>query len=136
MVLAIATCFALASCGGAPARVHESTTPETTATLTTAQVLTIFERSCASCHRHEGGDPAAVENHAYLDTEADIRRLMSSNGVGIAQSGLLSLLAVIERDGELRIGTARVLMPPEGSDDPPITREEARQIRDWYLATH
>lgn len=136
--LAIATCLALASCGGAAVETQQaSSTPAAAAApLTTREVLAIFARSCAGCHRHEGGDPAAVENGAYFDTEADIRRLMSSYGVGIAQSGLMSMLSTLERDGELRIGTARALMPPEGSAQPPISRVEARQIRDWQLTTH
>jgi hypothetical protein len=135
--LAMATCCVIASCGGRPPETHDTVpTPVAATALTTPEVLAIFERSCAGCHRHEGGDPAAVEHGAYFDTEADIRRLMSSYGVGIAQSGLMSMLATLERDGELRIGTARELMPPEGSAQPPISRVEARQIRDWQLAAH
>jgi hypothetical protein len=121
---------------------HDTATSTSTSTstsgataLTTADVLAVFDRSCAGCHRHQGGDPAAVENGAYFDTEADIRRLMSSYGVGIAQSGLMTMLTYLERDGELRIGAAHELMPPEGSAQPPISRVEARQIRDWYLAS-
>lgn len=129
----------LASCGGGSAAgTHESTTTSTTGgavALTTPEVLAIFDRSCASgCHTHTDGDPAATEHGAYFDTQADVERLMDSYGVGIADSGLSSLLAWIERDGELRIGRARVLMPPEGSGHPPITREEARAIRAWFAA--
>jgi mono/diheme cytochrome c family protein len=136
--LVLALLGALAGCGGATsssgttAATHDESASSTPAP-TTAEVMALFERSCAGCHRHEGGDPSAVENGAYFDTEADIRRLMDSYGVGIAESGLVSLVAYIERDGELRIGTARVLMPPAGTS-PPITREEARRILRWWQA--
>lgn len=128
----------LTSCGGGTAGSSTASTTAATsggtqAPITTSEMLAIFQRSCAGCHRHDGGDPAAVENGAYFDTEEDVRRLMYSYGVGIAESGLLSLVAYIERDGELRIGQSRVLMPPAGTS-PPITREEAHQILLWWQA--
>lgn len=139
--LVLVAALAIGGGGGAretPAQTTSTTsesTSEPAAAATTDEVLAVFDRSCArGCHAHTGGDPAATENGAYFDTQADVERLMDSYGVGIADSGLTSMLAWIERDGELRIGRARVLMPPAESGRPPITRDEAHRILAWRRA--
>ena len=97
-------------------------------------VLAVFTRSCAPCHRREGGSAAAIANGAFLETLDDITTAMSSYAVGHASSGLNSLLGWIERDGELRIEPTGALMPPADSGVPPITPEEAHRIHLWHVA--
>jgi hypothetical protein len=103
--------------------------PETKAEVSFAvDLMPVFVKSCAGCHRREGGIAAAVEGGTFIEKKEDI---LGAIGTGIipgkpGESGFLKVL-----DQTYPVGRNKVVMPPPNSKAPRWTKEELDRFSRW-----
>jgi hypothetical protein len=97
----------------------------------TKDVMPLFERSCAVCHKREGGNKRAVRNSTYYDKKED---LLSVVGTYILpgkpdKSGLTKVLNQTQK-----IGKRQMTMPPSNSKAPKFSEKDLKVFSDWVAA--
>jgi mono/diheme cytochrome c family protein len=94
-------------------------------------VMPIFVRSCAVCHKREGGNKGAVKNSRYYEKKED---LLSVVGTFImpGQPDKSSLTKVLNQSQT--IGKKKKVMPPADSKVPKWSEEDLKKFADWVTA--
>ena len=94
------------------------------------QILPIFTRSCAVCHRRADGLEEAVANGAYFETAEDI--LGKVGTAIIPQKPEESLLLRVLNQSQ-PVGSRLMTMPPPGSEVPAWSEAELALFARWIL---
>jgi mono/diheme cytochrome c family protein len=123
-------CLILTACSKErkPAAVPGSEPGTTTEVSLARDLMPVFTKSCAGCHKRVGGFAEAVEGGAYIETKEDILKAI---GTGIvpgkpAESGFLRVL-----DQTYPVGRDKVVMPPPNSKAPKWSKEELDLFSRW-----
>jgi hypothetical protein len=93
-------------------------------------LMPLFERSCAVCHK-PGGKEKAIANDVFYATKADV---LSRVGTDIipgkpGESRLLNVLNQTEK-----FGRRKMPMPPPKGSSPKWSAAELKQFSDWVAA--
>ena len=91
-------------------------------------IMPVFTRSCAVCHKREGGNPHAVDEGTFFEQKEDV---LSKIGTYILpgkpeESGLLHVL-----DQTLPVGEKKIVMPPPGTNIPKWSEDELALFSKW-----
>jgi hypothetical protein len=102
--------------------------PATAAVSFAGDIMPVFTRSCAGCHRREGGFEAAIEGGAFFEKKEDI---LAKVGTFIvpgkpAESGFLKVL-----NQSIPVGRDKIVMPPPKSRASKWTKEELDLFSRW-----
>jgi mono/diheme cytochrome c family protein len=94
-------------------------------------LMPLFERSCAVCHKRDGGKDKAIQNGVFYETKDDI---LSKVGTFIVagkpeESGLLKVLNQTQK-----FGRRKTPMPPPKASSPKWSAAELKQFSDWVTA--
>ena len=94
-------------------------------------IMPLFERSCAVCHKREGGNEKATANKTFYETKEDI---LSMVGTFIMpgkpeESGLLKVL-----DQTQKFGRREMPMPPPKAAAPKWSAAELKKFEAWVSA--
>jgi mono/diheme cytochrome c family protein len=96
----------------------------------TRDVMPLFTRSCAVCHKREGGNPAAVAEKTYFEKKEDILgkvgKLIRPGKPG--ESRLLNIL-----NQSYPVGRRKIVMPPPGMPVPRWSPEEVDLFSRWIM---
>ena len=94
-------------------------------------LMPLFERSCASCHKREGGNEKAVKNKVYYEKKEDLLSLVGTFIVAGQpdKSGLVKVL-----DQTTKFGRRKSPMPPPKAAAPKWSEAELKKIRAWITA--
>ena len=99
--------------------------------LFSKDLMPLFERSCAVCHKRAGGNEKAIINGVFYETKEDI---LSKVGTKIIpgkpeDSGLLKELNQTEK-----FGRRDMPMPPPKASSPKWSEAELERFSDWVAA--
>jgi len=91
-------------------------------------VMPLFARSCAVCHRRNGGNPAATADSAYFERTEDI---LAAVGTAI-QPGNPEASPLVKVLNQTRmVGDRQIVMPPPNSRVPKWNGEEVALFSRW-----
>jgi cytochrome c553 len=94
-------------------------------------IMPLFERSCAVCHKREGGKEKAIQNNTFYEKKEDI---LSVVGTFIIpgkpeDSGLLKVLNQTQK-----FGRKEMPMPPPKAAAPKWSEAELKEFAGWISA--
>ena len=94
-------------------------------------IMPLFERSCAVCHKREGGKEKAIQNNTFYETKED---LLSVVGTFIIpgkpeDSGLIRVLNQTQK-----FGKREMPMPPPKAAAPKWSTADLKKFEDWVSA--
>ena len=94
-------------------------------------LMPLFERSCAVCHKRDGGKEKAIANKVFYEKKADI---LASVGTTIVpgkpeDSSLLKVLNQTKK-----FGRREMPMPPPKASSPKWSEAELQKFKEWVAA--
>jgi mono/diheme cytochrome c family protein len=94
-------------------------------------LMPLFQRSCATCHKREGGNENAVQNKVYYEKKEDLLSLVGTYIIAgnPDKSGLVKVL-----DQTTKFGRRKSPMPPPKAASPKWSDAELKKIRAWITA--
>jgi mono/diheme cytochrome c family protein len=107
-----------------------STNQESAAVSLTRDVMPLFTRSCAVCHKREGGNPAAVADKTYFEKKEDILGKVGKL-IRPGKPGESRLLNVLNQS--YPVGRKKIVMPPPGMPAPRWSPEELDLFSRWIM---
>jgi mono/diheme cytochrome c family protein len=129
-VVTIGACLILTACSKEkkPDAVPDSEPGKTAEVSLAGDLMPVFAKSCAGCHKREGGIAAAIEGGVFIEKKEDILKAI---GTGIvpgkpAESGFLKVL-----DQTYPVGRDKVVMPPPNSKAPKWSKEDLDLFSRW-----
>jgi hypothetical protein len=93
-------------------------------------LMPLFERSCAICHKRDGNEKA-IKNGVFYEKKEDVLSLVGTHIVPgkPEESNLLKVL-----DQTKKFGRRKMPMPPPKAAAPKWSAEELKRFSDWIKA--
>ena len=104
--------------------------PEQAPVSLNQEVVPLFTRSCAVCHRRVDGDGEAVAHGVYYENAEDI---LAKVGTAILPGRPTESLLLKVLGRSYPVGTRLVTMPPPGSGVPAWSEAELARFAQWIL---
>ena len=125
-MICLATLFLYTGCEKKETKTTEET--ETKVVSFSNDLMPKFTRSCAACHKRDGGNAKATANQVYYENKDDI---LGTVGTYIIpgkpdESGLLNVL-----NQTYPVGESKIVMPPPGMPVPKWKDDELKLFALW-----